>query len=121
MEYSYLFSVVILSLQSSSYFIREASGTLSLEMCIVIQKGSLERDVSITMVVTNGTGEKLISMTLKCLNLETQRALTSHAHVHAHFSSNLLSVHGTLHCVERDQLITNRIWGIEGGDNIFRY
>ena len=54
-------SVVTLLLQSSNYYIREASSSENLEVCFVIQKGNLERDVSITIVATNGTGEKLRS------------------------------------------------------------
>ena len=51
-------SVVTLFLQSSNYYIREASSSDNLEVCGVIQKGSLERDVSVAIVATNGTGKK---------------------------------------------------------------
>ncbi|KAL5516904.1 hypothetical protein EMCRGX_G002348 [Ephydatia muelleri] len=47
--------VVTLLLQSSNYYIREASSSENLEVCFVIQKGNLERDVSITIVATNET------------------------------------------------------------------
>ena len=57
-----LFSVVIFSFLSSDYYTHEASSSISLKVCIVIQKGSVERDISLTMVAKKITGEKIVNV-----------------------------------------------------------
>eukprot|EP00731_Ephydatia_muelleri_P002099 Em0001g2099a len=61
--------VVTLFLQSSNYYIREASSSDNLEVCGVIQKGSLERDVSVAIVATNGTAIYGADYTLESTDL----------------------------------------------------